>query len=117
LDIRYNQEKFKYMSYFICKCCEKKYDFDNYSMKIENDKTIYFNKHDKKELLCEKGEVLKPEDNSFKGVPMLNSFGSLSKQDKQKSLLKRSQQNFKKEISEKKYEMNKKAVQDFKNFE
>lgn len=107
------------MSTFICDCCDKEFEYDKYSMKIlttsKGSETVYFNKNTKEIFVCEKGSNLKPKDNSFKGVPMFQSYSSLSKQDQQKSLLKRSQEHFKKNIAEEKYERNKKAVEKFQN--
>lgn len=104
------------MSKFICNCCGEELESINYSMKIsDKGEVIYFEKGTKKYILCSKGNFMKPKDNSFKGVPMINSFNSLSSQEKQKVLLKRSQQDFKKNIREQKEEMNKKAIENFKN--
>ena len=104
------------MSKFICNCCDEELESINYSMKIgSNGEMMYFDKNTKKNFQCSKGNLLKPADNSFKGVPMLNSFNSLSSQEKQKVLLKRSHQDFKKNVREQKEEMNKKAIENFKN--
>lgn len=103
------------MNTFICDCCEKEIELNSYSFKISDGETVYFDKNTRKPYLCDKGKNIKPKDNSFKGIPMINAYSSMSKQDKSKSLLKRSQDHFKKEVTEQKYEMNKKYVNDFKN--
>lgn len=107
------------MSLFVCDCCDEEVDLINYSMKMattsNGTEAVYFDKNSKKILLCGNGKNLKPKDNSFKGVPMIQAYSSMSKQDKQKSLLKRSQEHYKKEVKEKKFEMNKKAIEKFQN--
>jgi hypothetical protein len=100
-------------SNFKCLNCDKEYHITNFIISQGNSKISYKTKNHKI-LTCECGEELKSIEKPFSGIPFFGKVSSMSLQDKQKELKKRSSQHFNKEIKEKQHEMHKETINSMK---
>lgn len=105
------------MSKFICENCKKEKDIPHYIIAIRNGQPVYINKSNKREICCDEcNQKLKPviEEVDLTGVKF-HRFSSMSVQEKQKLLKKRSHAHFEKEIKERKHEMGKETIKKLLN--
>lgn len=106
------------MANFKCKSCKKIHSVSSYRLSIKNDEKVYVDPKTKEALRCEcsKKTILEYVEGKFNGFcTTFGKFSSMTPDQKQEVLKKRSKEHFKKEINEQKYEKNKQLIKKFRS--